>query len=431
MTVGRPPSPSGLNHPPFAPGGDPHRKLFFFHIHKCAGTSVRAYLESLVKPTEVLPAYLIEEIPDLSVLDSPEVRLVRGHLRVGLSEMFRDPPAVVTTLRDPVARLLSHFEFEKKWRHSYALQTLAPLGDLPLDRALDIPEVRRLLDNRQARALMKRRDRGGSKTSDSSRVPDPIDDVYSLPIDEVVSGAVARLDTMAWIGITEFIDECMPVLAAFVGASPTTDLPVTNVLDVPKLTRMPVWVADVIAELTAADEIVYRHGVEIARRAIAAYRRDEHVRYWSDMLTERAVDLESEVVLCADEPFGGSSWWPAESIAGGSPLRWSGPADFSTIDLPLRVRAGDSIEFRILATIRAEFLAELAVEVNGRAVPTTLDVDGGVTLRGVLPAGVEGPWTSITIGCPALAWREVHPETVDSGRRGVALHSVRFLPATR
>lgn len=428
MTAPVVPTSSGLQHPPFAPGGDPRRKLFFLHVQKCAGTSVRTYLESLVHPDEVLPAYLAIEVPDPSVLCSPSVRLVRGHMPTSFIEAFEERPAVVTTLRDPVTRLLSHFEFEKKWRHTYSQRSLAPIGDLTLDRALDIPEVRRLLDNRQARTLMRRRAEDDSITSDSSVASTGVEAAHSVPLDEVVAGAIATLDDMDWIGITEFIDECMPLLASHVGASPTVSLPVTNVLDVPKSVDFPSWVADLVSELTAADEIVYRHGVESARRAIAGYRREEHVRRWSDMLTERAVDLDGPIDVRADELFGGTSWWPAEMTGGGNALRWSGPGERATIDLPVRLRPGDTVEMVIAATIRPEFLADLALEVNGLPVRTDLDLVGEIRLRGTMPTGVEGPWTSVTVHCPTLPWREVHPDSTDSGRRGVAFRALRLLP---
>lgn len=424
------PSPgSGLDHPPFAPGGDISGKLYFLHIQKCAGTSVRAFLESLVHPSAVLGAYLNLEIPDHSVLGSSTLRLIRGHMTARLIDAFPAPPAVVTTLRDPVARLQSHFQFEKKWRHSYALQSLSPIGDIPLERALDIPHIRSLLFNFQTRALMACRPGDQWTMPVASHPSGHLAVVPAIPIDEMIDSAIATLDSMLWVGITEFIDDCMPVLAWHVGSSPTVDLPVTNTLDESKPVQLPVWAADVVAEMTAADEVVYRHGVEIARRAISAYRREDHLRRWAGMLAERAIDLDSEIVLRADEPFGGSSWWPAEYIDGESPLRWSGPADRATIDLPLRVRAGDSIVIRILATIKPEFLVELSMEVNGRHVSTVLDLDGGVTLRGILPAGVEGPWTSITIRCPTVPWRDVHPGSVDPGRRGLAFEHVRLTPA--
>ena len=405
---------SGLDHPPFAPGGDPRRHLYFLHIHKCAGTSVRAYLESLVRPEEVLPAYLPMEIRDPSVLRSESLRLVRGHLPLDLVDRFGRPPAVVTALRDPVTRIVSHFEFEKRWRPTYEIQSLGPIGDVALEQALDLPEVRFLLDNRMTRAL--------TRADVGSRRKSP---------DEMITEAIATLDGMSWIGITEFIDDCVPLLASFVGASPVIDLPVTNVLAGRRRVDLPVWAADVMAELTAADEVVYRHGVEAARRDIDAYGRAEHVQRWSSVLTARAVDLDGEMVLRADEPFAGTSWWPAEPTAGGSALRWSGPSDRAVIDLPLRVRAGDVVELQIAATIKPELLASLGLEVNGRPVETTLHLDGGVELRGTMPAGVEGPWTSIAVLCPAAPWSDIHPETEDSSRRGVAFTSIRLVPLAR
>lgn len=244
----------------------------------------------------------------------------------------------------------------------------------------------------------------------------------------MVDSALQALEMMDWIGITEFIDACTPSLAEHVGSSPTAAVPVANVTMPSASATLSDRIVDVVADLTSADEVVYRRAVQLARQQNARYRREEHVRRWGALLESNAVDLDNVITVRADEQFAGSAWWPSGVDADGTVFRWSGWSDSATIDLPLRVRHGDTIELSIFTVVKPELLSRLSVEVNSRPVETVLDVTNGMRLIGTLPPGVERSWTTITIKCPTVPWRDVHPETEDWARYGMAFSSLRLSP---
>lgn len=93
------------------------RPIFFCHIPKTAGTSLRMALEQVFAPHAILPdAYMMARhggrYPPLSVFRpslaaSPDsVRLMRGHYPLAARELLRQP-LTVTVLRDPVQRSIS------------------------------------------------------------------------------------------------------------------------------------------------------------------------------------------------------------------------------------------------------------------------------------------------------------------------------------
>ncbi|HZW10219.1 MAG TPA: sulfotransferase family 2 domain-containing protein [Phycisphaerales bacterium] len=104
--------------PTIAPGGatvPPHAApsqggpLYFLHIPKTAGTSLAAWLESQFPADAVCPWRTLQQI-----LAAPRDRLARyrlfaGHLGMYLPRLMSARVAIVTMLRDPLSRSVSHY----------------------------------------------------------------------------------------------------------------------------------------------------------------------------------------------------------------------------------------------------------------------------------------------------------------------------------
>jgi hypothetical protein len=96
------------------------RPIFFCHIPKTAGSSLRFAIEATIDPLRTLPSpammslvgghYPPPEIVYESLLRDPGAfRLVRGHYHFSLREMIADPINIVV-LRDPVERVISNLQ---------------------------------------------------------------------------------------------------------------------------------------------------------------------------------------------------------------------------------------------------------------------------------------------------------------------------------
>jgi hypothetical protein len=134
------------------------RPIFFCHIPKTAGTSVRMALEQAFAPHTVLPdAFMIARgggryppLPifeqSLSVQPNP-VRLLRGHYPFAVHKLLREP-LTIAILRDPVQRSISEL------RH---LISIGVLDYAALVRSLD-DGVLPAMSNGQVRFLSARFD---------------------------------------------------------------------------------------------------------------------------------------------------------------------------------------------------------------------------------------------------------------------------------
>ncbi len=108
--------------------------FFFLHLPRTAGTTLDAVLESNFSPGEVLRIYTREEYAahrHMSEEQLRPIRLITGHL---LLERL-NPPAIYgrevrafTFLREPVARLVSEYDFLRSWKENHLYSLLNEQG---------------------------------------------------------------------------------------------------------------------------------------------------------------------------------------------------------------------------------------------------------------------------------------------------------------
>lgn len=86
--------------------------LFFIHIPKTAGTSVRRALEDAA-PRRLLPVYNDQpkRTLDHALARAQADSIVFGHFSYGLHEKFGAGPAYATVLRNPVDRVVSWYNY--------------------------------------------------------------------------------------------------------------------------------------------------------------------------------------------------------------------------------------------------------------------------------------------------------------------------------
>src|ERR1700722_12220868 len=110
----------------------PREPLFFMHIPKTAGMSMRLYLQEQYDVHDVCPALRWHGLLGLE-RELASFRLVLGHFRYNLRQLLADDARVLVILRDPLRRTVS------------ALQNLPPDPDFnldpPLARGLSLSEM--------------------------------------------------------------------------------------------------------------------------------------------------------------------------------------------------------------------------------------------------------------------------------------------------
>ena len=173
------------------------RSIFFCHIPKTAGTSVRLALDQAFAPYTVLPdAFMMARNggryppinilqPSLSVQPNP-VRLLRGHYPFAACCLLREP-LTITVLRDPVQRSISEL------RH---LVSIGILDQATIARSLEAG-VLPAMSNGQVRFLSERFD---------ARLPwdEPSEANSELALDQSdLEVALRALDSIDLIGLVE------------------------------------------------------------------------------------------------------------------------------------------------------------------------------------------------------------------------------------
>jgi hypothetical protein len=114
--------------------------LYFMHIPKTAGTSVRAVLAEQYRPEELLLVY--EDELNLAHPDEAftarartrlhETRIIYGHYYYGIHELLGSRPIYVAIIRDPIERVLSFYNHSARvpgWPYYSRIQQGLTLAD--------------------------------------------------------------------------------------------------------------------------------------------------------------------------------------------------------------------------------------------------------------------------------------------------------------
>jgi hypothetical protein len=120
------------------------RALFFLHLPKTAGTSLRELLSCRFAPTDIL-AFLRSDSRELLSRKLASVgrhRFVHGHMPYALVDRFERRPFVLTVLRDPVDRAVSAFHYMR--RMAPAVEQAFKDGSTSAARARDYAAAGRL-----------------------------------------------------------------------------------------------------------------------------------------------------------------------------------------------------------------------------------------------------------------------------------------------
>lgn len=98
---------------------------FFLHIPRTAGTTLNAILAQNFRPDEIISVYHADDYShhrEHSAEELAGIRLIQGHLLLQSYDpplMYGQAVKVFTFLRDPVARLVSEYSFQRSWKANH------------------------------------------------------------------------------------------------------------------------------------------------------------------------------------------------------------------------------------------------------------------------------------------------------------------------
>jgi hypothetical protein len=185
------------------------RTLYFLHIPKTAGTSVRYWLYDLYGKAKWLRAHVVHDLEKLTREEINAYRLYSGHFGYALLDYLDTAPQIITWLREPLARVVSSHYYEvdsydylvdqalKYGRHDW-VEYYSMVRDTPLAKLCQMRRYRTGSDNLQTRCL------AGNWPQCSDRA--------TLCTDEMLEAAKRNLEQMFCFGLCESMDASMDLL---------------------------------------------------------------------------------------------------------------------------------------------------------------------------------------------------------------------------
>jgi hypothetical protein len=248
----------------------PDDLLYFLHIPKTAGTTFYDILSRHFPPDMVCPPILLEDFVDFTEEQIARFRLIGGHFRYDVEQLFGKKPIYVTMLREPLQQTISlYLHLYRSPDHplhpivrkqtffdfvtSDATHVLVPnyqLRNLVLDT-----------DYRPIAALGSKQERRIAylKTFHTAQPLNGASPEQQLEV------AKARLAAMPFVGIVEHFDCSVQLLAYTFGWSPIKNYVPLNVAD--KHDRETIEITPAIYEALkpsiALDMLLYQYASDL------------------------------------------------------------------------------------------------------------------------------------------------------------------------
>jgi hypothetical protein len=249
--------------------------VYFLHIPKTAGTSMHRVLATIFGPERCTAPLLWDQLLERGPDWDAGLRCVIGHFG-GLLPLYagRRPLRLITMLREPVARALSHINHvQRDPNHPYH----AMAQGLAIAEYCHHPMLRKTVENYQAHYLASL-----ACPQALGLVPGVEDASRSVAFEEALYATSTReelertslksLDAFAAVGICERFADSSQLFAQRFGYSGELPFPQENQAssDQPKLEAIAPEDLTLLRELTQIDQAVYAAGVGRLERDLQA-----------------------------------------------------------------------------------------------------------------------------------------------------------------
>jgi hypothetical protein len=419
--------------------------VLFIHIPKTAGLSFRQIIGNYFPVQAICPAQSWVEWRQLPQETQTAYRLYRGHFTWHFGTELNRPLYLLTMLRHPVARTLSHFAHIQRERAGLPRVHDVVRGEnMTLPEFITHPHFKYDAVELQTRfiaaeecihnGLIHLRRYGGLKL------------------------AQERLQNMAFFGITERFTESLQLLAYTFGWYPVRHYQWFN----RAASAQPVKTAvsndeleQTIADENPQDLALYEFAVQVFEERLAQMREELRSRYAAGTQARREMDddllhdlllkhyqarytehhpVVSTIEHHMDGPVWGEGWYLPDLDPNNGYGRWSGPGEVSTLHFSVAKTSDLDLSFCVMVAIANEVMRSLQVRVDG--VPIHLkrhhDVQQGMIFQGeIAQASLQPalPYLEIQFSVSRTYYpAEIDPDNPDPRRVGIMLNWVKITP---
>jgi hypothetical protein len=393
-------------------------RLFFLHVPKTAGTSMRLYLQNQYIPDDIFPYDTLEAVAAAGADISPDYRLYQGHFRYNLRQVLPPATKALVVLREPMERTLStlrHLQRDPAFHPDHALAK-----DLTVSQILRTPRLMEPHRDGQSAVLSARRDPHAliaqlNDAVDASRVD------ITEPTD--LDLAKQRLREIEFVGTVSGLGALLQTLSRELSFHPPVRFPLVN----ENRERR----SDV-AELPDDDIAILRD-----------YNRQDFELYdfARDLIDQRLVEdailslvargtyqvADESFVLDLGGPVPGSGWDAAEG-SGQNIWRWTGGDRIFSLEVPLRADRDWQVSLGY-RSVHASVVEHLTVKLNSEPAAFVTEMNDDLyTTRVTVPRDslehARGVCRIVfDTGEPRLATTFGH---ADARRLAFAVSTVRF-----
>lgn len=401
-----------------------HRRLFFLHLPKTAGTTFNAFLEQQYRLADIMPYGCFGEREVYLQPDQLEVHrqkqpflLYRGHFGYDVCKLFESEFTTITVLRDPLQRVVSLYnDWRTKSEESLAeapeleksLAVLAQTLSLRDFLRAEHPHLPLWFHNGQARLLAQ-----GFHCK--------------LPESTLQDIAIAHLDNIDYVGVTGAFELLLWLLCHQFGWHYPSQLQPLNaarnrlrVEDLDDATR-----ADIAAQ-NQVDWVLYRRA-QMRALAIAnqVVQQSPPAKTYLDRQSADAIKITMADALP------GTGWHVREGEPSDRLWRWTGPTLAASLFVrltPQRYR----LEIRVISVIDASILQGCEISIDNTPITTIVRNDGqDFMIEGDIPAELikrDEPICLRIMVPRTMSPQAVDPNATDTRQKGLAIQAIGFEP---
>jgi hypothetical protein len=410
------------------------RKIYSYHLKKCGGTSLNRWIEQHVDDYRRWDeALYFRDLRDAWGFKPGREKSCAGvfhwsdaiYTHVPLGGLAPEGTFCLVVLRDPISRIVSQVA---DWRrdavsthHSAPddiLMAMRDAAELPLRKFLERHGHGKrsyLFDNYQTRAL-------------AARYPERESGPYPRALDILPDALTSLHSDYDLVGIQEQGDLVRAAMSSRLGLPYETHdgdrLNVTNSLET--MGSEIDDAADILQELTSADDILYRAATEVfiskhqGHASLYSEKQFER-RYAADAVARLRPNFQGgDTVFSVRDPLVASGLHGRDAAGSSGCTVWSGPGSRFVLYMPVPVGADLTLKLWLRGAASTAIMQNIKAEVDDEKADHVVSAASGwaatITVRSV----TKRPFIKLAIDVNKTVASPANTDHVDQRKRGIA-----------